>query len=76
MGCGDVLLTDGPGLLFSDSGYSSLGLIILLFKVLVFVFVGFREFPFCFLALVESGFRFDAVYLYDAVVLSLCLGLL
>lgn len=63
--------TDGPGFVFSDSGYSSLGLIILLFQVLLFVFVGFREFPLCFSALVESGSRFDAVYLYDAVVFSL-----
>lgn len=48
---------------------------ILLFKVLVFLFVGFREFPLCFPALVDSGSRFDAVCLYDALVL-VCLGLL
>lgn len=46
-----------------------LSLIILLFKVLVFVFVGFGEFPLCFPALVGS--RFEAVCLYDALVFSL-----
>lgn len=48
---------------------------ILLFKVLVFLFVGFREFPLCFPALVDYGSRFDAVCLYDTLVL-VCLGLL
>lgn len=46
-----------------------LSLIILLFKALVFVFVGFREFPLCFPALVGS--RFEAVCLYEALVFSL-----
>lgn len=61
--------TDGPWF----SGFCSqildtrLGLVILLFKVLDFV--GFREFPLCFPALVGS--RFDAVCLYDALVFSL-----
>lgn len=60
--------TDGPGFC-SQILDTRLGLIILLFKVLVFVFVGFGEFPLCFPALVGS--RFEAVCLYDALVFSL-----